>query len=51
MNTYGWTKTGVPGRLFRKPLDFRMSFVVSHSANEVEGVMGTKTTFNQAKNY
>ena len=49
MNTYGWTKTGMPGRLFRKPLDFRMSFVVSHSANEVEGIMGTKTTFNQAK--
>ena len=39
----------MPGRLFRKPLDFRMSFVVSHSANEVEGIMGTKTTFTQAK--
>ena len=49
INTYGWTKAGMPGRLFLKPLNFRMSFVVSHSANEVEGVMRTKTTFTQAK--
>ena len=49
MNSYGWTKQGMSGRLVIKPWDFRISFIVAHSAEGVEGIMGTKTTFNQEK--
>ena len=49
MNSYGWAKQGMPGRLVIKPWDFRMSFIVAHSYEDVEGIMGTKTTFNQEK--
>ena len=38
-----------PGRLLRLPTEFKMSFVVAHGTNRVEGIMGTKTTFNQNK--
>ena len=31
------------------PQDFKMSFVVAHGTSRVEGIMGTKTTFNQNK--
>ena len=47
-HTYGWTKRGMPGRLLKKPTNFKMSFV-ANSQNRVEGIMGTKTTFNQIK--
>ena len=36
MNSYGWTKQGMPERLVIKPWDFRMSFIVAHSAEGVE---------------
>ena len=49
INNYGWTQRGMPGRLFRRPTGFKMSFVVAHSISRVEGIMGTKTTFNQDK--
>ena len=49
INTYGWTPTGMPGRLLKRPTNFRMSFVVAHSQEQIEGIMGTKTTFNQEK--
>ena len=49
INTYGWARKGMPGRLLKKPTDFKMSFVVGHSEMGVEGIIGTKTTFNQAK--
>ena len=49
INTYGWTQKGRPGRLLVKPSNFRMSFVVAHSQLGVEGIMGTKSTFNQMK--
>ena len=49
INTYGWTQKGMPGRLLRLPTGFKMSFVVAHGTSRVEGIMGTKTTFNQNK--
>ena len=49
ISTYGWTQRGAPGRLIKRPTDFRMSFVVTHSQERVEGLMGTKSTFNQIK--
>ena len=49
ISTYGWTQRGAPGRLIKRPTDFRMSFVVAHSQERVEGLMGTKSTFNQIK--
>ena len=47
--SYGWWQKGKPGRLFRRPIEFKMSFVVAHSSRRVEGIMGTTTTFNQIK--
>ena len=47
--SYGWWQKGKPGRLFIRPIEFKMSFVVAHSSRRVEGIMGTTTTFNQAK--
>ena len=38
-----------PGRMFSKPTEFRMSFIVAHSSIKVEEIVGTKTTFNQKK--
>ena len=49
MRSYGWWRKGRPGRLFRKQIGFKMSFVVAHSFHKVEGIVGTKTTFNQTK--
>ena len=48
-HTYRWTKRGMPERLLKKPTNFKMSVVVANSLNRVEGIMGTKTTFNQIK--
>ena len=39
----------MPGKLLRLPIGFKMSFVVTHGTSRVEGIMGTKTTFNQNK--
>ena len=47
--TYGWTKKGSSGRLLIRQPEFKMSFVIAHSHTKVEGIMGTKTTFNQHK--
>ena len=47
--TYGWTKRGKPGRLLIRSPDLNMSFVVAHSQTRLEGIMGTKSTFNQIK--
>ena len=49
MRSYGWWQRGKPGRLFRRTTDFKMSFVVAHSIRRVDGIMGTKTTFDQTK--
>ena len=49
IHTYGWAHKGKPSRLLLKPNDFKMSFVVAHSRWRVEGILGTKTTFNQYK--
>ena len=46
---YGWALKGQPGRMLSKPTEFRMSFIVAHSSIRVEGIVGTKTTFNQEK--
>ena len=46
---YGWALKGQPGRMFSKPTEFRMSSIVAHSTIRVEGIVGTKTTFNQEK--
>ena len=48
-NTYGWTQSGKPGRLLIRAVEFKMSFVVVHSQAWVEGIMGTKSSFNQEK--
>ena len=48
-HTHRWTKRGMPERLLKKPTNFKMSVVVANSLNRVEGIMGTKTTFNQIK--
>ena len=48
-NTYGWTQSGKPGRLLIRAVEFKMSFVVAHSQAWVEGIMGTKSSFNQEK--
>ena len=47
--TYGWTKRGKPGRLLIRIPDFNMSFVVAHNQTWLEGIMGTKVTFNKTK--
>ena len=39
----------MPGKLLKKPTNFKMSFVVVNSQNKVESIVGTKTTFNQIK--
>ena len=49
LKKYGWTRRGKPGRLFQKLPDFKMSFIVAHSQQGVEGIMGTSSTFNQTK--
>ena len=49
LKKYGWTQKRKPGRLYQKPPDFKMSFVVAHSQERVEGSMGTSSTFNQSK--
>ena len=48
-NSYGWAYKGKSGRLLRWPNEFKMSFVVAHSPQRVEGILGTKTTFNKVK--
>ena len=48
-NTYGWTQRGKPGRLLIRAVEFKMSFVIAHSQAWVEGIMGTKSSFNQEK--
>ena len=48
-NTYGWTQSGRPERLLIRAVEFKMSFVVTHSQAWVEGIMGTKSSFNQEK--
>ena len=47
--TYGWTQKGKPGRMLIRAIDFKMSFIIAHSQVKVEGIIGTKSTFNQAK--
>ena len=49
VRTYGWTRKGMPGRVRQKPIDFKMSFVVAHSHEKIEGIMGTSGIFNQIK--
>ena len=49
MSTYGWTKRGMPGRIKRNSLQFRMSFVVAHSSTKIEGIMWTKENMNTQK--
>ena len=49
INSYGWARAGRPGRLLKRPTNFRMSFVVAHNQEQIEGIMGTKTTFDQNK--
>ena len=49
ISKYGWTPTGMSGRLLKGPVDFKMSFVIAHSQTQIEGIMGTKTTFTQIK--
>ena len=49
ISKYGWAKRGMPGRLMKRPTSFNMSFVVAHSQERVEGLMGTVSTFNQSK--
>ena len=49
LKKYGWAQKGKPDRLYQKPPDFKMSFVVAHSQERVEGIMGTSSTFNQSK--
>ena len=46
---YDWALKGQPGRMLSKPTEFRMIFIVAHSSIRVEGIVGTKTTFNQEK--
>ena len=46
---YSWAWRGQPGRIPSKPTEFRMSFIVAHSQTRVEGIVRTKTTFNQEK--
>ena len=48
-NTYGWSSKGISGRLLIRTPDFKMSFIVAHSQHGLEGLIGTKTTFNQEK--
>ena len=48
-STYGWTERGKLGRMLISAPDFKMSFIVSHSQVRAEGIMGTKSTFNQRK--
>ena len=47
--TYGWTQKGKPGRMLIRAIDFKMSFIFAHSQVKVEGIIGTKSTFNQEK--
>ena len=47
--TYGWTQKGKPGRMLIRAIDFKMSFIIAHSQVRVEGIIGTKSTFNQLK--
>ena len=42
----GWVKSG---RMISRPTEFKASFIVAHSAEGVEGIMGTLSTFNQTK--
>ena len=46
---YVWALKGQPWRMLSKPTEFRMNFIVAHSSIKVEGIIGTKTTFNQKK--
>ena len=48
-STYWWTQRGKPGRLLIRAVEFKMSFVIAHSQAWVEGIMGTKSSFNQEK--
>ena len=48
-NTYGWTQRGKPGRLLTRAVDFKVSFYILHSQSQVEGMMGTRSSFDQVK--
>ena len=39
----------MPGKVRQKPIDFKMSFVVAHSQEKIEGIMEISGTFNQIK--
>mmetsp|Transcript_33065 Transcript_33065/g.37954 ORF Transcript_33065/g.37954 Transcript_33065/m.37954 type:complete len:101 (+) Transcript_33065:885-1187(+) len=39
----------MPGRIQIRPQQFRMSFIIAHSSEKVEGVMGTTTNMNTEK--
>ena len=47
--TYGWAQRGKPGRILIRIPNFKMSFIIAHNQILVEGIMGTKSTFDQAK--
>ena len=49
LNTYGWTRRGLPGRLLIRTLEFKMSFIVAYSQICIDNIMGTKDSFNQMK--
>ena len=42
INTYEWTPTDMKGRLLKRPTNFRMSFVVAHRKEQIEGIMGLR---------
>lgn len=48
-SSFGWTQKGQPGRIIQKPLDYRMSFVIAHSNQQIEGWMGTVSNMNRMK--
>ena len=49
IKTYGWARKGQPGRIIERPSNFKMSFIVAHTPEWVEGLVGTKSTFDQNK--
>ena len=43
LNTYGWTRRGLPERLLIRTLEFKMSFIVAHSQIRIDALWGQKT--------
>ena len=49
INSYGWELSNRHGGLVKRPTNFKMSFEVAHSQDKIEGIIKTKTTFDQNK--